>query len=118
MCARSQLHPQQDAVVARATAARGMGLAERQILTRVEIPLGLGVIIGGTRSAAVTVIATATLGAIFGFGGLGLAGHAWSVYGQRSITEADIETTIAAVRAVLSDTSPRPPAPDPIGATA
>ena len=51
--------------------ARGMGLRERQILTRVEIPLGLGVIIGGTRSAAVTVIATATLGAIFGFGGLG-----------------------------------------------
>jgi len=34
------------------------------------------------------------------------------------VTEADIETTIAAVRAVLSDTSPRPPAPDPIGATA
>lgn len=52
-------------------AARGMGLHERQILARVEIPLGLGVIIGGIRSAAVTVIATATLGAIFGFGGLG-----------------------------------------------
>ena len=51
--------------------ARAMGLRERQILTGVEIPLGLGVIIGGTRSAAVTVIATATLGAIFAFGGLG-----------------------------------------------
>ena len=34
------------------------------------------------------------------------------------VTAADIDTTIAAVRAVLSDTSPRPPAPDPIGATA
>jgi osmoprotectant transport system permease protein len=51
--------------------ARGMGLGEGQILAQVEIPLGLGVIIGGTRSAAVAVIATATLGAIFGFGGLG-----------------------------------------------
>jgi osmoprotectant transport system permease protein len=52
-------------------AARGMGLRERQIFRSVELPLGLGVIIGGTRSASVTVIATATLGAIFGFGGLG-----------------------------------------------
>jgi osmoprotectant transport system permease protein len=52
-------------------AARGMGLRERQIYRSVELPLGLGVILGGTRSASVTVIATATLGAIFGFGGLG-----------------------------------------------
>ncbi len=52
-------------------AARAMGLRERQIFRSLELPLGLGVIIGGTRSASVTVIATATLGAIFGFGGLG-----------------------------------------------
>ncbi|MGH2511742.1 MAG: ABC transporter permease [Candidatus Limnocylindrales bacterium] len=52
-------------------AARGMGLRERQILGRVEIPIALGVIAGGIRSATVQVIATATLGAIFGFGGLG-----------------------------------------------
>src|SRR5438552_4104693 len=52
-------------------AARGMGMRERQILRGVEIPVALPVIIGGVRSAAVQVIATATLGAIFGFGGLG-----------------------------------------------
>ncbi len=52
-------------------AARGMGLRERQILSRVEVPLALPVILGGVRSAAVQVVATATLGAIFGFGGLG-----------------------------------------------
>ncbi len=52
-------------------AARGMGLRERQVLSRVEIPLALPVISGGLRSAAVQVVATATLGAIFGFGGLG-----------------------------------------------
>ncbi len=52
-------------------AARGMGFRERQILGRVEVPIALPVIGGGLRSAAVQVIATATLGAIFGFGGLG-----------------------------------------------
>lgn len=52
-------------------AARGMGLQERQILRGVEMPIALPVIAGGLRSASVQVIATATLGAIFGFGGLG-----------------------------------------------
>ncbi|MGD0122246.1 MAG: ABC transporter permease [Candidatus Limnocylindrales bacterium] len=52
-------------------AARAMGMKERQILTGVEIPIALPVIATGIRSAAVQVIATATLGAEFGFGGLG-----------------------------------------------
>ena len=52
-------------------AARGMGLHERQIIGRVEVPIALPVIAGGIRSASVQVVATATLGALFGFGGLG-----------------------------------------------
>ena len=52
-------------------AARGQGMSERQLLRRVEVPLAAPVIITGIRSSAVQVIATATLGAIFGFGGLG-----------------------------------------------
>jgi osmoprotectant transport system permease protein len=52
-------------------AARGMGFRGRQILRDIEIPLALPVIVGGIRSAAVQVIATTTLGAIFGIGGLG-----------------------------------------------
>jgi osmoprotectant transport system permease protein len=52
-------------------AARGMGFRERQILGRVEIPVAMPVILGGLRSAAVQVIATATLGAIYSLGGLG-----------------------------------------------
>lgn len=52
-------------------AARAMGMKERQILFGVEIPLALPVIATGIRSAAVQVVATATLGATFGFGGLG-----------------------------------------------
>jgi osmoprotectant transport system permease protein len=52
-------------------AARAMGMRERQILVDLEIPIALPVIATGIRSAAVQVVATATLGATFGFGGLG-----------------------------------------------
>lgn len=52
-------------------AGRGQGYNERQILTRVEVPLSVPVITTGIRSAAIQVVATATLGAVFGFGGLG-----------------------------------------------
>ncbi len=52
-------------------AARGMGLTESQVLRGVELPLAVPVIAAGLGSAAVQIIATATLGAIFGFGGLG-----------------------------------------------
>jgi len=52
-------------------AARGMGLTEAQILVRVELPLGLPLIIAGLRIASVFVIATATIAGIVGGGGLG-----------------------------------------------
>ncbi len=52
-------------------AGRGMGMRAREVLLRVELPVALPVIVGGIRSAAVQVVATATLGAVFGFGGLG-----------------------------------------------
>jgi osmoprotectant transport system permease protein len=52
-------------------AARGMGLSERQILLRVELPLGLPLVLAGIRIAAIFVIATATIAAIAGGGGLG-----------------------------------------------
>ena len=50
---------------------RGMGLSERQILARIEIPLASSIIVGGFRTATLQVIATATIGAILGGGGLG-----------------------------------------------
>lgn len=52
-------------------AARGMGMTGVEVLRRVELPLAAPVIAAGMGSAAVQIIATATLGAIFGFGGLG-----------------------------------------------
>lgn len=52
-------------------AARGMGMTGSQVLRRVEVPLALPVILAGVRTAAVQVVATATLGAVFGTGGIG-----------------------------------------------
>jgi osmoprotectant transport system permease protein len=52
-------------------AARGMGLSEGQILKSIEVPLGLPVILSGIRTAAVNVVATATLGALVAGGALG-----------------------------------------------
>ena len=51
--------------------ARGLGMSEWQVLRRVEIPLSSGLILAGVRNAAVTIVATATLGAIVASGGLG-----------------------------------------------
>jgi osmoprotectant transport system permease protein len=52
-------------------AGRGQGMSEWQILARVELPLALPVIVGGIRSAAIQILATATLGAVLGGPGLG-----------------------------------------------
>ncbi|MEV7398460.1 ABC transporter permease [Aeromicrobium sp. NPDC092404] len=52
-------------------AARAMGMTEWQILTKVEVPLALPLIVGGIRSAALQVVATATVAAFVSLGGLG-----------------------------------------------
>jgi osmoprotectant transport system permease protein len=52
-------------------AARGMGLSSTQVITRVELPNALPLVLTGIRVAAVQVIATATLGALVAFNGLG-----------------------------------------------
>src|SRR5205807_8950789 len=52
-------------------AARGMGMRERRVLLDVELPLALPLIMAGIRTAAVQVVATATLAAILAGGGLG-----------------------------------------------
>jgi osmoprotectant transport system permease protein len=52
-------------------AGRGQGMSAGQVLTHIEMPLSVPVMVTGIRSAAVQIVATATLGAIFGFGALG-----------------------------------------------
>lgn len=52
-------------------AARGMGMTGRQLLVHVELPLASPLILTGMRIAAVQLVATATLAALAGGGGLG-----------------------------------------------
>ncbi|UXY18113.1 ABC transporter permease [Streptomyces cynarae] len=52
-------------------AARGMGMTGRQMLLHVELPLSLPMVLGGVRIAAVQLVATATIAALAGGGGLG-----------------------------------------------
>lgn len=52
-------------------AARGMGMSGTQVLTRVELPLAVPVILAGVRQATVLVVAIATVGATVGANDLG-----------------------------------------------
>lgn len=52
-------------------AARGMGQSESQVLFGIEIPLAAPLIVTGLRVAGVQIVATATLAALVGWGGLG-----------------------------------------------
>jgi osmoprotectant transport system permease protein len=52
-------------------AARGMGMTEWQILRKVELPVALPLIMLGLRTGAIFVVATATIAAEIGIGGLG-----------------------------------------------
>jgi osmoprotectant transport system permease protein len=52
-------------------AAHGMGMSEREVLFKVELPNALPLMIGGLRSATLQVISTATIAAYVALGGLG-----------------------------------------------
>ncbi len=81
-------------------AARGMGMRERQILRSTELPLASPVIIGGFRTATLSVIATATIGAILSGGGLGrfiFDGLNQGLAGRASIYAGAILVTVLAV---------------------
>jgi osmoprotectant transport system permease protein len=52
-------------------AAEGMGMRGRQVLWRVELPVAMPLIMAGIRTSVVQVVATATLAAFVGLGGLG-----------------------------------------------
>lgn len=66
-------------------AARGMGMTSLQVLFAVEVPGALPLIFSGLRSAALQVIATATLAASVSLGGMGrflIDGQAYRDYGE------------------------------------
>ena len=62
-------------------AARGMGMSERQILWRVELPLAVPEIVAGLRIATVSTVALATFAVFINGGGLGV-----KIYGSGNLT--------------------------------
>jgi len=69
-------------------AARGLGMRDREVLRRVELPSALPLLFTGVRVSAVQIVATATLGAIVGYECLGsfiVAGLARGSAGQATM---------------------------------
>jgi len=78
-----------------------MGLSERQVLLQVELPLGLPLVIAGIRIAAVFVIATATIAAVAGGGGLGEIIVNQASYGLAGVVGASLCVSALALLAAL-----------------
>jgi osmoprotectant transport system permease protein len=83
-------------------AACGMGLSERQVLWQVELPLGLPLVIAGIRIAAVFVIATATIAAVAGGGGLGEIIVNQASYGLAGVVGASLCVSALALLAAVA----------------
>jgi len=82
-------------------AARGMGMTEGQVLWRVELPLALPLVFAGIRIAAIFVIATATIAAIAGGGGLGEIIVNRASYGDAGVVAASLCVSALAFLAAL-----------------
>jgi len=80
-------------------AARGMGMRERRLLLEIELPLALPLIMAGVRTAAVQVVATATLAAILAGGGLGR--YILDGLGQRDDVQVFAGAALVAALAML-----------------
>jgi osmoprotectant transport system permease protein len=80
-------------------AARGMGMTRWQIIRRVELPLALPLVFAGIRTAAVFVIATATIAAVAGGGGLGDIIVNQASYGLEGVVGAAICVSVLALAA-------------------
>jgi osmoprotectant transport system permease protein len=80
-------------------AARGMGMTKGQIIRRVELPMALPLIFAGVRTAVVFVIATATIAAVAGGGGLGDIIVNQAGYGIEGVVGAAICVSLLALAA-------------------
>jgi osmoprotectant transport system permease protein len=80
-------------------AARGMGMTGWQIVRKVELPLALPLIFAGIRTAVVFVIATATIAAVAGGGGLGDIIVNQAAYGLEGVIGAAICVSVLALAA-------------------
>jgi osmoprotectant transport system permease protein len=78
-------------------AARGMGMSELAIITRVELPLAVPTIMGGVRTASVNIIATATIGSLAGVKTLGDLILSPNVYGEEGVIAGAIVVALLAL---------------------
>jgi osmoprotectant transport system permease protein len=79
----------------------GMGMTGRQVLVRVEAPLALPLVMAGLRTAAVEVVATATLAAYVSFNDLG--GYIFAGLSTRNSVETFSGALLVACVAALAD---------------
>jgi len=85
-------------------AARGMGMTDWQLLWKVEVPVAIPLIMLGLRTAAIFVVATATIAAQPGLGGLGryiIDGLASNNYGEVAGGAAVIVVLALVIQAVF-----------------
>jgi osmoprotectant transport system permease protein len=83
-------------------AARGMGMSELAIIVKVELPLAVGTIMSGVRTAAINIVATATIGPLIGVLTLGDYILNRNVYGDAGVLAGAILVAALAVLIELS----------------
>lgn len=81
--------------------ARGMGMTGPQSLWRVELPVSMPLIMAGVRTAAVQVVATATLAALVAWGGLGR--YIVDGIAQRDFVQVFAGAVLVAVLSLLTE---------------
>ena len=82
-------------------AARAMGMSRGQVIARVEFPLAVPLVMTGLRTASVQVVATATLAALVGGGGLGRIINLG--FGQQDYAQILAGAILVAVLALLTE---------------
>jgi osmoprotectant transport system permease protein len=102
-------------------AAHGMGMTGTQVVRRVELPLATPFVMGGVRTSAVNVVATATIAPLAGVSSLGDPIISFGVYGDAGRLGASIVVALLAVgtelglawaqRRLSPTTSPQPRLP-------
>lgn len=85
-----------------AEAARGMGMGAAEVIRRVELPLAVPTIMSGVRTAAINIVATATIAPLAGVLTLGDFILARNVYGDEGVLAGAILVALLALAVELS----------------
>jgi osmoprotectant transport system permease protein len=83
-------------------AARGMGMTEAEVIRRVELPLAVPTIMSGVRTAAINIVATATIAPLAGVLTLGDLFLSRNVYGDEGVLAGAIVVALLALAVEFS----------------